>query len=85
MFELPAEKPRLNGVGPQPPPAPSASTVKLLVGVAGALPEYGVIELVVVASPQASGLASVAFGPPFRFSVKSSNGTCGVSANVVVS
>jgi hypothetical protein len=49
------------------------------------LPEYGVIELVAAAVPHASGLASVALGPPFRLSTKSVNGTCGVSANVVVS
>src|SRR5215213_953256 len=72
MFWLPAEKPRLNGVGPQAPPAPSESTVKLELGVDASrtygsdAAAYGVIELVVVAVPHASGFASVALGPPFR-------------------
>ncbi len=73
-----------SGAG-QAPPAPSASTVNTLVGVAGALPEYGVRRLVVVAGPHAIGLASSAVAPPLNVSRKSLNGTCGLLANVVVS
>src|SRR3954447_11186909 len=82
---LPAVKPSANGVAGHAPPAPSTSTVKLVPGVASALPEYGVILLVVAAVPQASGFASVAAGPPFSLSLNSVNGTCGVSAKVVLS
>ncbi len=81
---VPAAKPRLNGVGGQAPPAPSASTVNELVGVAAGWPEYGINWLVVVAVPHASGVASVAAGPPLNASVKSVNGTCGVFVNVAV-
>src|SRR3954471_24341375 len=84
-LELPAVKPSVNGVGGHAPPAPSTSTEKLVPGVASALPEYGVILLVVAAVPHASGVASVAAGPPFRLSLNSVNGTCGVSAKVVLS
>src|SRR3954451_3567226 len=91
MLWLPAEKPSWNGVGGHEPPLPSRSTVKLDPGVAAGrvygfeMPAYGVIELVVGAAPHASGVASVAFGPGLRFRTKSLNGTCGVSAKVVVS
>src|SRR4051794_14821123 len=61
---VPAAKPRLNGVGGQAPPAPSLSTLKSEVRVAAGWPEYGVSELVVLARPHASGVASVAPGPP---------------------
>ena len=80
-----AVKPGVKSVGPQPPPEPSPSTVNDAVGVEGALPLYGVIELVVTAAPQVSGVARTARGPPLNVSVKSVNGVCGVSANVAVS
>src|SRR4051794_9328571 len=85
-LDVPAWKSGVNGgVAGQAPPLPSASTGNVLVGLFAAVPEYGVSALVVVAAPQASGLASAACGPPLNFSVKSLNGTCGVSAKVVVS
>jgi hypothetical protein len=40
--------------------------MKLLLAVTGALPEYGVKELVVVAVPHDSGFAKGAVEPPLR-------------------
>src|SRR3954454_1023308 len=84
-FVVPAWKPRLNGVGAQVAPWPSLSTANVVLGVAAGCPLYGVITAVLVAGPQASGVASVAPGPRSNESVKSVNGNCGVSAKVAVS
>src|SRR5436190_15409062 len=72
LFDVPAAKPRLNGGDRgHAPPAPSASTVKLLGGgVAAGWPLYGVSLLVVVAVPHCNGVASVAFGPPWKVRMK---------------
>ena len=47
--------------------------------------DQGVREVVVENAPQPSGVASGARGPPNRWSFRSEKGSCGVSANVVVS
>jgi hypothetical protein len=59
-------RPGANGMGCEQPPVAVEPTVKLLLAVTGALPEYGVKELVVVAVPQDSGFAKGAVEPPLR-------------------
>ena len=80
-----ALRPGANGVGPQAPPLPSASTVKALVAVASGRPECGASDAVLVAVPQASGVASGAWAPPRNCSATSLNGTCGRPSKVAVS
>src|SRR5579875_3417632 len=66
------------------PPAPLWSTVKLELGLAAALPDHGLSELVVLAGPHRSGLASGAAGPPLIVSLRSEKGTWGWFLNVFV-
>ena len=62
-----------------------AGRVKAAVGVAGAVPEYGVIRAALVFGPQVGGLLSTERWPPMKSSLKLVKGTCGISVIVVVS
>ena len=71
--------------GANPPPQPSSIESELdgsASGVSGAL--HGIKSDVVVNTPHDCGVANGALGPPFNRSTSSSNGTCGLSANVAV-
>ena len=73
------------GVDGQAPPLPSLSTVKLLDGVFAPVPLKGVREVVVMAVPHTSGLATGASAPSFKCRVTLVNGCSGFSENTAVS
>ena len=85
----PATKPGAKGrsaiVFAQSPPPGALATAKLSLGCAAGLPDHGVIVVVAWLGPQVGGLVSTARAPPSKERSKEVNGTCGVSANVVVS
>ena len=81
----PGAKGRSASVFAQAPPPGALVRAKCWEGVAGGLPDQGVICALVVFGPQVGGLLRTARAPPSKLSVKELNGTCGVSAKVVVS
>ena len=76
---------RSPSVAGQPPPLGSLLSVKLLAGVASALPDHGVRTVPAVFGPQIGGLVSIPFGPPFMRSLKELNVACGLSSTTAVS
>jgi hypothetical protein len=67
------------------PPVGLLLRVKLLLRVTGGLPDHGVITALALLGPQVGGLLSTARAPPLKVRSKEVNGTCGVSAIVVLS
>src|SRR5260221_3224335 len=67
------------------PPPGALVNVKPSPGIAGRFPDQGVITVTVSLGPQVGGLLRTARGPPLRVNLNEVNGTCGVSAKVVVS
>jgi hypothetical protein len=84
-----APKPGENGraaiVFAQGPPPGALVMAKLSVGVAGGLPDHGVITARLWFGLQVGGLLSTARAPPSSFTTKFSTWDWGVSAMVVVS
>jgi hypothetical protein len=58
---------------------------KLASGVAGGVPDHGVITAEALFGPQVGGLLRTARSPPLKERSKEVKGTCGVSSIVVVS
>src|SRR3954469_1646657 len=90
-FQLagPAAKAGPNGrsaiVFGQAPPAGLSLRVKLSPAVTGGVPDQGVMTALALLGPQVGGLLRTARAPPLKVRSNAVNGTCGVSAIVVVS
>ena len=85
---MPAEKAGRFGFPPglaQGEPLGPESIANESDGWASPFSLHGFRSVVVVKSPQVCGVASAARGPPRKSSVKSSNGSCGLSSKVAVS
>src|SRR5262249_2629881 len=68
----------------QAPPWPSASILNRAVAVLAAVPLQGVSRAETVLTPQPTGLARTACGPPWKESANDVNGTCGRLSKTVV-
>src|SRR5262249_13068087 len=83
--EKPGEKGRSAIDFGQAPPPGRVARVNGPAGVAAGFPDQGVIVAGAVFGPQVGELLSTARAPPSKRSTNEVNGTCGVSAKVVVS